>query len=321
MRRATFLAVVALCIAPALLAQQSPRTTPLDLASTWLLTAIEPGGTSGGGTAQPNRVANPRGLLIFDTAGHAYEFITSLAAQRTTGGQTPIADAQATFAAYGGFWGNYRVDEAQKKLTYRPEAGISPQMTSAREFSRSFQLEGNRLNVTSIEEPQVAAGTRWIWDRVPPVDNLSPLYKTVVGFWRHVVEKRVNVSTGAVLSETKRSPSVIVYTPAGFVGVHFPPLNRKPFAADMPTAEEARAALMGYIGYYGALTVYPGEVFHNILAGVSPAAGTTLRRFADIVGDELTVRLTPTGGRQGQETNTIVILKRLSGEAEMLPRR
>ena len=110
------------------------------------------------------------------------------------------------------------------------------------------------------------------------IDNLSPLYRHVVGFWRHIVEKRVNPTTGTIGSETKRSPSVIVYTPSGFVGVHFPPLNRKPFAGETPTPEEAQAALRGYIGYYGALTVYPGQVFHNILAGVSPIAGTILDR-------------------------------------------
>ena len=110
--------------------------------------------------------------------------------------------------------------------------------------------------------------------------------------------------------------------PAGFVGVHFPPLNRKPFASETPTPEEARAALQGYIAYYGALGVYPGEVFHNILAGLSPAQGTILRRFADIEGDELTVRLQPGRNQQGQEaTNaTIVILKRLSGVDDMLPK-
>ena len=117
----------------------------------------------------------------------------------------------------------------------------------------------------------------------------------------------------------RRAPSVIVYTPGGFVGVHFPPLNRKPFASDTPTADEARAALQGYIGYYGALTVYPGEVFHNILGGISPGAGTILRRYADIKGEELTVRLTPAGNQQVQ-TQTIVILRRLSGEDEMLPK-
>ena len=114
---------------------------------------------------------------------------------------------------------------------------------------------------------------------------------------------------------------MIVYTPAGFVGVHFPPLNRKPFATDTPTPEEARAALMGYVGYYGSLGVYPGMVFHNILAGISPAQGTTLRRFVEISGDQVTVRFPPTRNQQGQETTTLVTLKRLSGEADMLPRK
>jgi hypothetical protein len=62
-------------------------------------------------------------------------------------------------------------------------------------------------------------------------------------------------------------------------------------------------------------------VFHNILGGISPAPGTILRRFADISGDELTVRLPPGRAQDGQETNTIVTLKRLSGVDEMLPRQ
>jgi hypothetical protein len=189
-----------------------------------------------------------------------------------------------------------------------------------REFSRSVQQDGNRLTMTSIDEPHTQGGIRWTWQRVPTIDHLSPFYRQAVGFWEHVVEKRVNTATGAVLSESRRAPSVIVYTPGGFVGVHFPTLNRKPFAAEDPTADEARAALQGYLGYYGALTVYPGEVFHNILGGVSPAAGSILRRYADIKGEELNVRLTPTNAQQAQQTNTIVTLRRLSGEADMLPR-
>jgi hypothetical protein len=176
--------------------------------------------------------------------------------------------------------------------------------------------------LTSIDEPYAQGGTRWAWERVPTVDNLSPFYRRSVGFWQHVVEKRVNVTTGAVLSESRRSPSIIVYTPGGYVGVHFPPLNRKPLAADAPTADEARAALMGYVGYFGALTVYPGQVFHNVLAGLSPAPGSILRRFLDMspAGDEVTVRFPPATNQQGQQTTTLVTLRRLSGEAEMLPR-
>jgi hypothetical protein len=309
------LALVLVWTAPSPSARQTAPARPFNLVSTWTLSAFEQG-VSGGA---PARVNNPRGLLILDRAGHAFEFVTSLATQRTAGGQVPVAEAQATFAGYGGFWGSYRLDEAQKTITYRAEAGISPQI-NGKEFTRSFSLDDTRLTVTATADPYAPAGTRWIWERVPPIDHLSPLYKQVVGFWRHIVEKRVNPTTGAIGSETKRSPSVIVYTPSGFVGVHFPPLTRKPFAAETPTPEEARAALQGYIGYYGALTVYPGQVFHNILAGVSPVGGSILRRSAVISGDELTVQLPATRNQQGQEAQTIVILKRLSGEAEMLPR-
>ncbi len=154
--------------------------------------------------------------------------------------------------------------------------------------------------MTSIDEPHAQGGTRWTWQRVPTIDHLSPFYRQTVGFWEHVVEKPSERRDRRCGVGVRRAPSVIVYTPGGFVGVHFPPLNRKPFAAETPTADEARAALQGYIGYYGALTVYPGEVFHNILAGVSPGAGSILRRYAEIKGNELTVRLTPTGKQQGR---------------------
>ena len=56
------------------------------------------------------------------------------------------------------------------------------------------------------------------------------------------------------------------------MGVHFPALNRKPFASDaQPTDAEAKDALRGYVGYFGALGVYPGQVFHQILGGTVSA--------------------------------------------------
>lgn len=291
-------------------AQESPASSP-NLVSTWTLNSVERGVAG----EKPERAQNARGLLIIDSVGHIYEFFTTASRQQP---ETPQVDPLAMFNAYGGFWGSYKVDAGQKKITFKAQGAVS-MSTQGREFSRSFEQEGNRLTMTSIDEPHAQGGTRWTWQRVPTIDHLSPFYRQTVGFWEHVVERRVNVSTGAVLSENKRAPSVIVYTPGGFVGVHFPTLNRKPFAAENPTAEEARANLQGYLGYYGALTVYPGEVFHNILGGVSPASGTILRRYADIKDNELTVRLTPTNN-QAVQTQTIVVLRRLSGADEMLPK-
>jgi hypothetical protein len=209
----------------------------------------------------------------------------------------------------------------KKTFTYQAEGAVSPNVMG-REFTRSFELSGDRLIVTAAAgEPHIPAGTRWTWARVPHVDNLSPMYRRVVGFWQHVVEKRVNLTTGATLSESRRAPSIIVYTPSGYVGVHFPPLNRQKFATDTPTAEEAAAALKGYVGYFGALSVYPDMVFHQVLAGVSPAAGNTLKRPLEMSGNEVTIKFPPTTNQQGQQTSTHVTLKRLSGEEAMIPRR
>jgi hypothetical protein len=78
------------------------------------------------------------------------------------------------------------------------------------------------------------------WQRIPTVEHLSPAYRQVVGFWRHVEEARLNTATGEVDNTRQRAPSVIVYTPGGFVGVHFPTLGRSPFAGATPTEDEAR---------------------------------------------------------------------------------
>ena len=139
----------------------------------------------------------------------------------------------------------------------------------------------------------------------------------MIGFWQHVVERRVNVTTGAILTETRRAPSIIVYTPSGYVGVHFPPMNRQRFAGAAPTAEEARAAIAGFVSYYGSYTLHPGLVFHHRLIILANPQGDSLKRFYEISNDEITLKF-PTAVNQGQEVRTEVVLKRLSGEKDML---
>jgi hypothetical protein len=77
--------------------------------------------------------------------------------------------------------------------------------------------------------------------------------------------------------------------------------------------------MRGYVGYFGALAVYPNMVFHHVLAGVN-FQGTTLKRPLEVSGSEVTIKFPPTGGQNGQQTSTWVILRRLSGEADMLPK-
>jgi hypothetical protein len=285
------------------------------LVSSWTLVALEHIGASG----EPTRARGARGLLILDGAGYAFEYFNTQSGDATAAPQTT---QQRAFVEHGGFWGRYKADAAAGRIAFEASSGVSPSV-SGLEFSRRYELDGDRLIVTSTAEPLAQRNARWIWQRVPPVVHLTPEYRQVLGFWQHVEERRIESATGEVLSATRRGPSVIVYTPAGFVGVYFPSLNRTGFAADTPTAEEAEAALRGYIGYWGTLSVYPGEVAHNILGGVSPAPGAILRRGASISGDELVVKLQNTGALitgEPARQHTTVHLRRLSDADDMLPR-
>src|SRR6185503_6864448 len=221
-----------------------------ELVGSWLLVGAERDAASG----EPRRVAGSRGLLILDGAGNVFEFFTTPSAAP---GQP---DPRRICADNGGFWGRYQAFSADGRIDFAAEEGVSPSVHGLK-FSRRYEIAADRLIITTNDEPQAQRDVRLTWQRVPTVENLSPAYREVVGFWRHVEESRLNTATGAVDNVRQRAPSVIVYTPSGFVGVHFPTLNRMPFAGEVPTEEEAQAA-RNYLGYYGALGVYPGEVFH-----------------------------------------------------------
>jgi hypothetical protein len=265
-----------------------------------------------GGGGEPSPLQGSRGLLVFDGAGHTLEVFTRNTSEPLPG----LTEAQTRFYAIGGSWGGYRADEG--RITYQPLGAVSPNVMGS-EFVRTFELEGDRLSITSRPgELHTRGVTQWTWERVPPLANLSAGLLDVVGFWRHEVEGRKDAATGEILSETTRAPSVIVYTPAGFVGVHFPTRDRARFASGEPTDAEARAGGR-YLGYWAALGAYPGMVFHNILGGgLTP--GSTLRRFYEIRGDELHLTFPPTTNREGRRTSTYVRLRRLSGADDMLGR-
>jgi hypothetical protein len=301
----------------AALAAPSAQSAAVDtaLVGTWTLVSAEEAVDG----PEPGRVAGPRGLLVFDAAGWTFEAMTRDNRQRPTAAQASLTDAQLVFATWGGSWGRYSADAGTKQLTLRPEGSFSPNVMG-REWVRGYSVTGDRLVVTAKPgEPHARGAMRWTWEKVPPVDNLSAGYRSVVGFWRHEVESRVNLTLKTEVS-TRRAPSVIVYTPSGYVGVHFPPLNRKPFASDAsPTDAEAKEGMRGYVGYFGALGVYPGQVFHHILGG-TVSAGTTLKRFFDLApgGDTVNLRFPVARNAQGQETTTLVTMKRLSGAAALL---
>ena len=315
-----------LVVAAGVRGAQSPQPVPImrQLAGTWTLVSIERPGADGRLTALPF----PRGLLVLDSAGHIFEGVQHGRPQ----GAPAMGERQLVLATFSGFWGTYQLDAPAtpqgQSMTITTRGAVHPNLQTA-EFARAFTVGADPPTLSPTSHPakltmtagtgEPHAGTRWTWERVPPVENLSPAFREVSGFWEHVIEKRVNLTTGTS-TETTRAPSVIVYTPSGYVGVHFPPRNRATLTRDEPTEAEARTALEGYIGYFGALTVYPGQVFHHPLASIGLLAnGNTIKRFYEVSGDTVTVTFPATGTGQQQNT-TVVTLKRLSGVDQMMPR-
>src|SRR5438093_5371182 len=102
-------------------AQQGGRSGSDGLIGTWMLIALQRPGNG----PEPATVPNPRGMLVFDRAGHALEIATRGGRAPNAANQATPAEAQVTFSNYGGFWGGYRVDEQQRKITYRPEGAVN----------------------------------------------------------------------------------------------------------------------------------------------------------------------------------------------------
>lgn len=307
---AVALAVSCFCVSSSSLAQ-SP-TAMSGLVGTWTLLNAER-------VDEAAPVTNARGLIIFDSAGHVIEIVTRGRRQPYASTQPTPEEALAAFTTFSGFWGNYRADETSGQIEYRPQGAVNPNLTG-QDLRRGYALKGDRLIITSPTNDLDALGrTRSTWQRIPPIENLSPTYRKVLGFWQWLGEKSVATATGATVTEGKRDPSIIVYAPSGLIGVHFVPANRKRLAGATATPEEARASIAGYVGYTAVLNVHPGEVIHHQVLTINPSGGNLLRRSYEFVGDEIHLKFPP-NIVQGQERQTQVRLRRLSGEAEMLGR-
>jgi hypothetical protein len=322
MRRASFGVVLILLFGvgwgrPVFQAQSSAPS----VAGTWLLTS-EQFNADGG---QPIAAPGARGMLILDAAGYYFELIDR-AVPAALG--LSLTEAQAGFYRIGGSWGRYQADRATGRIAFESFGGRSTNLTGAK-FSRTFAIatvpdDQDRLTTTSQPGELHALGisTR-VWQRVPPLMGLPQETRPAYGFWRHEVEGQKQAGTGEILTDVKRDPSVIVYSPAGFVGVHFPTRNRPRFASGEPTDAEAKQP-GNYLGYYAALGLYPGGrhqglIFHNILGG-GVTTGSTLRRFFDLRGDDLDLTFPVATNRQGGRTQTYVKLRRLSTVDDMLGR-
>ncbi|HEY3044552.1 MAG TPA: hypothetical protein VGJ39_11030, partial [Vicinamibacterales bacterium] len=93
------LIVGAVCVAPSLRAQRPATSAPASLVGTWTLTSVDQHVANASETA---RVPNPRGLLVYDAAGHALEIVTHAGRAPYAANQPTPAEAHVTFDNYAG---------------------------------------------------------------------------------------------------------------------------------------------------------------------------------------------------------------------------
>jgi hypothetical protein len=111
----------------------------------------------------------------------------------------------------------------------------------------------------------------------------------LIGAWRYVastLDGRPLPGRGA------DAKGMLYYDPSGAMMVQVAPARTGGKAGDEPTPEEAKAALDGYVAYFGSYTVDDERrtVTHYRQGSVQPGDTADLVRGYELVGDRLILR-------------------------------
>ena len=278
------------------------------LVGTWKLVGLQRGASA----QSLSQVANPVGILIQAANGIVIEIISQ-------SGRAASLNAAEAFNTYQASWGSVTADPAKPTSTYRISGDVD-QRRMGQPFTRAFERTPTQLVIT---ETAAAGGpvTRTTWDRIPELEALPDYQRDAVGMWQWVSAGLFNARDENV-RPAYRDQSLIVYTPTGHMAVlYLGPPGRKPFAGATPTVDEARAAMNQAVSYYGTYIVQPKTktMFHYQLGASNPTAvGGSFYRNFDIKGSQLSL-LFPPQMLDGQPVQNRLVLKRLSGLADMLP--
>jgi hypothetical protein len=120
-------------------------------------------------------------------------------------------------------------------------------------------------------------------------DSKSEVAKRFVGAWRYVgstVDGKPRSGRGA-------SPKGLIhYDPSGYMSVQVAPDRERKKAGSTPTPEEAQAALIEYIAYFGTYTIdeQARTVTHHRQGSVQPGDAADVVRCYEFSGDRLILR-------------------------------
>jgi Lipocalin-like domain len=110
-----------------------------------------------------------------------------------------------------------------------------------------------------------------------------------IGSWRHI-GSTVNGQPRAGQGAHPRG--IIIYDAHGHMACHVAPDREVTKAGDEPTGDEAKAALAGYVAYFGTYSIdeKAHTVTHHRHASVQPGDSGDVVRGYEFVGDRLILR-------------------------------
>ena len=270
-------------------------------------------GLQRGASAQSlSPVANPVGILIQAANGTVIEILSQ-------SGRAASLNAAEAFNTYQASWGDVSVDPGTSTSRYRIRGDLD-QRRIGQQAARTFERKGPQLVITEAAVAGLPV-TRTTWERIPDLEALPDYLREGIGMWQWVSAGLFNAKDENV-RPAYRDESLIVYTPTGHMAVlYLGPPGRKPFAGATPTVDEARAAMANAVSYYGTYIVQPktSGMFHYQMGASNPTAvgGSFYRNFV-VKGSQLSL-LFPPQMLDGQQVQNRLVLKRLSGLADMLP--
>lgn len=265
----------------------------------------------------PDARSTSLGYIIYDATGHMAAQMMPRDRKKYAVSQPTPDEARAALQGYAAYFGTFIVNEAEKSVIHRREGQINP--SGPADVKRFYEFVGNRLILTPAlpSMPAQPGNNHLIWERLPEA-QLSATGKRFVGFRRLAYTERT-VETPATAGDgsspqrkTERDASrtgYIIYTSTGHMAVQIMRPDRKKYAGQTPTPEEAKAALLSYTSYFGRFSVDEAGKFviHHQDGHLNPStAGADAKRFFQFDGTRLTLQPPSTTSNGGTVTNRLI---------------
>ena len=123
------------------------------------------------------------------------------------------------------------------------------------------------------------------------------------GAWTLVKIERFDAAGELLAPPIEDRVGYIIYDPDGYMGVTIMQPDRRPYAGNQRTPEEALASYSSYSSYFGTFTVNEAEGFltHHLEGSLNTrGAGSDYQRFYTFSGNRLTLQ--PPPGENGNKT-------------------